>query len=180
MLRTRWRRRIALVVLPGAMIASLLAVAPAQASVITYACDPSPTTWNVAAAWPDGTVAEVRRCIQHDSATGKVRERSEMRVRNGTNPDSGADWDFDNNGDNRGLIIWVYDLDCCSIVTNNNFPDEFNQSYVVKYTSWGCRAASFNEYYGADAEWRVTPTGLSRSGYKDGSSDVAFDGLAQC
>jgi len=174
-------RRIRAIAALTLALATLTALAaPAQAAVLTYGCRPNAVDWDTAAAWGDGTVAEVRRCLQHDYTTGKVRVRSEMRVRKGGVADSGADWDFDNNSDGRGLIERVKILDGAVVVENNNFADTFNESYVVRYSNWGCWGSSTQTYYGSDLEWRVTPTGLSRSGYKDGATFAVTDNLVAC
>jgi hypothetical protein len=156
--------------------------APARADVVTYACNPSATGWNLEGSWPGGTVLEARTCLQNeDSVLGDVRVRSQWRVRNGTTPISGTDWDLDSNGD--GLPFQTYIQRTSSGTIHgpvSNYPDLFNTSIVTLYSNFTCAGSGDQGYAGKAFDLRATPPGLPRSGYRLHNSLTAFDGFLAC
>jgi hypothetical protein len=172
-------RRILVLGLALSALLTVFTAAPAHA-VTTYACNPTPSTWNVVARWGDGSVMEARTCLQHDPNTGYVRTKSQWRTRRGTTALL-SDWDLDINGDNRWFQTQVYSISFdYPFAWRADFSDVFNTSYLALYSRWSCYGSTTQRYQGMAWDLRATPPGLTRSGYHQNNSDVTEDALAAC
>jgi hypothetical protein len=179
--RERMMRRLLAVSALLALVATMLVASPAQASITTYACNPSSTGWNLEGAWDDGSVMEARTCMQYDSVFGEVRTRSQWRARRGGVALSGTDWDLDSNGDSRPFHTSTYlHGPGMEIGVVRNYPDVFNTSIVTLYSNWACYGSGSQSYSGRAFDIRATPPGLPRSGYKSNGSATATDSRASC
>jgi hypothetical protein len=162
---------------------TLAPMAPAQAVLSSYACNPSSSTWNLEGAWPSGTVMESRACLREDTTTGLVQAYTQFRTRRGGTAIL-SDWDL--NGTNGPLTQTYYTIsgDISLYGYKASFGDQFDTSIVTLPSFWECKGSITGpvEHQGHISGVSANPNGTQdgASGYKSAISLNAFNDNPGC